>query len=261
MKKVGIVLGIIVAAILFIISCDKLQSDHPQAELNNQAKLQNETEIKAYADSVNGLLPVLKKQESLVYTLGDHTFSVTKYTDQESPVLYIEKSSTGYGGTEKRYYLKKDQLLLYSVLSESYNIARPYTLKNEYFRNNILFYAEEKRTENKNELKTVPFTPISNPAPAQKDHIKDLSSLEDALKQRDQFNLVFDGITEYPKAKYIILTRNELNAYRAAIRVDKEDDLVRELSSNPARYKGARLDLQWKIAGENEAVYQSGRIK
>ena len=88
----------------------------------------------------------------------------------------------------------------------------------------------------------------------------DLQLLDQALSQTGRFNLVFEGIADYPQARYLILSRDELNAYRAAILLENEDELAKELVSNPEKYKGRKLDLEWMIRNEEEAVYISGRL-
>lgn len=249
----------IILFIIFIISCNKLQPDHPQTGLETpRENLPDESAIKTYADSINQLIPALEKEVSLVYSSGDRSFSITKYMNNSLPVLYIEKVNSGDGNTEKRYYIKKDKLLLYQVSSAPYNVVQSKALINAYFRNNILFYTEQKKAGDNTGPEKNPFIQTG---PEPKDPLHDIPSMEDALNQRGKFNLVFDGITEYPKAKYLILSRDELNAFRAVIRVDKEDDLIKELSSNPGRYDGVKLDLKWDVTDDNEAVYKGGGLK
>lgn len=260
MKKAGLALGMIAGIILFIFSCDKLKSDHPQAGLEAIAEKQlDEHGIQAYADSVNLLLPELEKRQSLVYTLGDYSFSIVKYMDNGRPVLYIEEGvGDESAGTIKKYYLKNDKLILYTEESQVYNTSAPYKSKRLYFRNNILFYAEQKTAQDSTELKKVSYDKINA---GDSEPYANIFTMEDALNQQGKFDLVFDGITEYPRARYLVLSKNEINAYRAVIKVDKEDDLIRELASNPSRYTGARLDIKWNINGDNEAVYKAGSLK
>ncbi|KAA8484683.1 hypothetical protein BDE36_4782 [Arcticibacter tournemirensis] len=261
MKKTGIVLGAIIAIILFIISCDKLKSDHPQASIEMPGeKTLSATDIQAYADSVNLLLPQLEKQESLVYSLRDYSFQVAKYTENGKPLLFVEKGRNGESGIiEKMFYIKDGKLLLYSEMNKTtHSNSEPITLTNIYFRNNIAFYAEQKKASSEATLKTAAFKKAE---PQHKELYSDLKHMEDALKQKGKFDLVFDGITEYPKARYLIMSKNEYNAYRAVIRVIKTDDFIRELSSNPSRYTGSKLDIDWTTNNDDEMVYVNGRIK
>ncbi len=260
MKKAGIVLGAIIAVILFIISCNKLQSDHPQASIEMpKARALNEADIQAYADSVNLLLPQFEKQESLIYSLRNYSFQISKYTENGKPLLFVEEGRNGESGkVEKLFYIKDNKLLLYSEMAETHSNPEPFTLTKIYFRNNIAFYAEQKKAHTEAALKTVAFRKIES---ENKELHRDLSHMEDALKQKGKFNLVFDGITEYPKARYLIMSRNEYDAYRAVIRVEKSDDFIRELSSNTSRYTGSKLDIDWSVNHENnEVVYVSGRL-
>ena len=242
-----------------IIACDRPRSSHPQARLASPGtEPATEADINNYADSVNLLLPELEKRKSLVYDRGDYSFYITKYMTNGTPLLYIETGNSGeYGKTEKRYYLKNDRLLLYTEARESSNTENSITLKKKYFRNNIMFYSVAKAAKDKAELKNSQFTEVPGD---KKNWAENIDTLENAINQRGEFKLVFEGITEYPKARYIILGRDELDAYRAAIRVEKEDDFIAALASDPATYKGARLELDWEISPDNEAVYKSGRI-
>lgn len=253
-------MGGIVTVILLIFSCDKLQPDHPQAGIKVVASQPlNEADINSYADSINSTLDQFEKQESLVFSRGDRSFSVVKYVKNGEPVLYIEKGDSGeYEASEKRYYLHEGRLVLYTEKNKSFTSPTPVSYLCSYFRNNILFYTKRKTATDEIQLKSSSFAETE---PSRKDQYLDIVGLENALKQNHDFNLVFEGIAEYPKAKYLILSRNGLNTYRAALRVDSEDDLIHELATNPDRYAGSKLDLTWKINKDNEAIYQSGRVQ
>ncbi len=259
MKKIGVVLGIIMGIIVCIISCDKLQSDHPQAKLAPEANTLSEEDIKMYEDSVNLALPELQKQESLVYEQGDNSFYIIKYSYNGAPLLYIEKEDNGeYGVSEKRYYLKGKRILLYTENTQSYNTSEGLRQNRLYFRGNTLFSSLQKTGPDAKALNSATFKAFT---PKEKEQYLEIPGMEDALNQRGKFNLVFDGITQYPKARFLILSRDEFNSYRAVLRIEKEDELINELSSNPSRYTGTKFDLDWQINSEGEAVYRSGRIK
>ncbi|PWG81008.1 hypothetical protein [Pararcticibacter amylolyticus] len=259
MKKVGLVLGIIAGIIVCIISCNKLQSDHPQAKLAPEANTLSEEDIKMYEDSVNLILPELQKQESLVYEQGDNSFYVIKYSHNGEPVLYVENEDNGeYGKSEKRYYLKERRLLLYTENTQSYNTSERLMQNRLYFRGNTLFSSLQKTGPDAKSLHSETLKAFT---PKEREQYLEIPEMEDALNQRGKFNLVFDGITQYPKARFLILSRGEFNSYRAVLRIEKEDELINELSSDPSRYTGTKFDLNWQINSEGEAVYTSGRIK
>lgn len=208
--------------------------------------------ISSYADTVNKILPVSRKQNSLWYSKNHHSFQVTKYSYDGKPVLYIEKeNNTAHGKTEKRYYIKDNRIALYTktVIDSTSNNSSP-SATYSYYRQDSLFRAEtflDKRGETTNTSKTIGQSHLYN----------HLAALEDALQQRGDFNLVFEGVTEYPKAKYIILSRNRINSYRAPLKVEKEDEFIHELRTNPDRYRGEKLNIRWHCANNNEVVYQA----
>ncbi|TZF83045.1 hypothetical protein FW774_12130 [Pedobacter sp. BS3] len=243
--------------VLFLgLSCKYFKPNHPQAELQANESL-NEATINTYVDSVNATLNQAEKTSSLVYTLGDSSFYVTRYTYNNAPVLYEEtcdKAELGY--SKRRYYLKDNRVIFYSENSKATPSDKPYRIIKEYYRNDVMFYAEEKQGTEQ-DIASLPFTE-TNVATAQSQ--TRLARYEDALNQRGKFDLFFEGITEYPKARYLILSRKEINAYRAPVLIPDDDDLIREIAGNPNKYRGEKLYLTWKIVN-GEAVYQSGKLK
>lgn len=248
----GLALSILAA------SCNKTQTDHPQSGIRSSAEI-DEMAIKKYADSVNNLLPELQKQESLVYTLGDYSFYAEKYTMNAKPVLYIEHGNSGeYGNTEQRYYLKNGEPVLYISSTESEQTGSGFIAERAFFRNEILFYAENKSAATSGEFANASYTQSES---VSVDFKKDLSKLENAIKQRAEFDLVFEGITEYPKAKYLIFSKNSINAYRAPVLIEKEDDFIREILANPYEFRGRKMLINWKLVNVNEVEYISGSLR
>lgn len=245
---------LIIILIILAGSCSRQNPDHPQAEKESAGVLLNKQQILNYKDSVNGLIGQLNKQQTLIYTLGDNSFYITRYSSNGEPLLYIKKSKNNeYDSMEERYYVHNNHLVLYS--KNSREITSGEILSEQYFfRNNILFYSKSGQSDNDH---TVPDTVIKE---EREEKTADLKQLEQALNQTGKFNLVFDGIADYPQARYLILSRNELHAYRAALLMENEDELAEELISNPEKYKGRKLDLKWKIRNGEEAVYISGRL-
>ena len=77
--------------------------------------------------------------------------------------------------------------------------------------NNVLFHSEIQRSGGEDS------TSDTTIGKQKREKAADLQLLEQALSQTGRFNLVFEGIADYPQARYLILSRDELNAYRAAI--------------------------------------------
>ena len=260
MRTFPLVIGLVVLCFLLIFSSEKYPADKIQAGPNTIIEQTfSRRSISQYADSIDKLLSKATRKSSLVYTLNDYSIQISKYMLQGKPVLYVEKRIDAGRGSrlEKRYYLKDDKLTLVTESSLPGNISRPYISTKAYFRNNLPFYAEKKAALSDSSLKAVSFqrTDLS-----EKDQFSDLAVFEDALNQKGQFNLVFEGIADSPKAKYIILSGNNYNSYRAPIRVDDEDDFVHELSTNAYHYRGEKLDIDYLINDTNEIVYLSGKL-
>ncbi|WP_423147413.1 hypothetical protein [Rubrolithibacter danxiaensis] len=244
--------------VILLNSCNQFNQKHPQAGIGEQSPPLNEESILRYVDSVNNNLPHFTKTESLIYTLDQLSFFVTKYSAGELPVLYINTGTRGDTVTYvKKYYLKNKHLVFYEEQQNNSSRPDPFVVSRAYMRNNVIFYSEEKQAATEEELKTIQF---KRSEITTHNYADEITRLENALQQQGDFNLVFDDITAYPKARYIILSRNVVNAYRAPVLVEKEDDFIKELSSNKEKYKGRKLQLKWTIRN-NEAIYQSGTLE
>lgn len=261
-KFAGMICGIVAAlTILFYSYCNNFQSEHPQSKLskNETAEPLTEYSIKSWTDSINNLLPSFEKKQSLIFQKDNTSLSVTAYLDKGEPVLYQENiGQAGESQTCKRYYMKDDNLVLFSEQKKYPSSPDSLHITNMYFRNNVFFYAEHISGTRENN-RTQHTTPSINPADQNK--VQNIESLENALNQKGSFNVVFQGITEYPKARYIILSKDEVNSYRAVIRVDKDDEFIKELSNNTQKYTGAKLKLDYAISNGAEIVYHSGKIE
>lgn len=238
---------------------NKLKERHPQAKMGSGASAHlDETSINEYADSIQLHLSEYEKRESLVFNKEDYSFHITRYSANGKPVLYIEQGDGDIGSVKKYYYVDGQELLLLkNDVFNSFQSPR-YSSTREYFRNNVHFYADSKSADNDAAFKAGKYEKIDE-AP-NKDAKEVLNFLEDALKLEGEFDLKFEGITEYPKARYIILSRNELKSYRAVIRVETEDDFIQELVSNTEKYKGASLNVRFEVK-DGEAFYVDGKVR
>lgn len=260
LRNIVFVSGILVA-FGSLPSCDKLYFNYLQADyqLPEVGYLSTENEINIYTDSLKSLLPFSKEFKSMIYSLGDYSFQVRKYMYKGQPLLYIESGDNGeYGKTENHYYIKDGKLTL--VVENFFTNTGPksFTSRKIYFNEGKMMYAEQRSGLNRLDVQSKEYEKTDLPVI---DHIAQLTTFEDALNKRGRFDLVFEGITEYPKAKYLIFSKKEINAYRAPIKVENEDEFIHELFANPLRYKGEKLDINWNINGLNEAVYLSGKLQ
>lgn len=254
MKQVGIVLELITLGFLLFLSSNKFSF----AGDSHNFDTFNKSYANSYADSLNHILHTFKKTSSLLYTNDDQAFRVSRFSYNNEPVLYVEYSRSALLGiTEKRYYLKDKNLVLFTENSIVTNTNRPYISTKAYFKNNALFLSEQRSAASRAGLTTARFqkTVLKNEG-----QFSDMARFEDAIDQEGEFNLVFQGIAEYPKAKYIILGRDNYSAYRAPIRVKAEDEFIRELCTNIYQYHGSKLDINWKPNGADEVYYCSGKL-
>ncbi|EOR95038.1 hypothetical protein ADIARSV_1822 [Arcticibacter svalbardensis MN12-7] len=217
----------------------------------------DEKNISRYGDSLDILVPEYEKKQSMIYTLGDYSFYITAYLNNGEPLLYIENGeSNQYGHIAKYYYLNKGKVILFKENHHNESIDFAYQSKKEYFRNNILFFAESKKGNNSSDFNAAPYAPTKG---ANLDLDSTVSFMTDALKREGKFNLVFEGITEDSRVRYIVLSRPGLGTYRTVIRVEKEDEFITELVSNTEKFIGDKLHLDFDII-DDEAVYKSGSI-
>ncbi|MEJ6982505.1 hypothetical protein WG906_18710 [Pedobacter sp. P351] len=243
-----------------IVSCDRnysCQHSGEEQRIPLVGDLSTEQEIEEYADSINLLLSSCEEKTSMVYTLNTYTFQVRKFVHNGETVLYSERGDNGeYGSIHRLYFIKDDMPVLLKEKSVNKNNLKPFRYTHVYFHGGKAFHSEYKTGSTALTIQKVPFESSS----AYIDHSLALETYEDALNQRRKFDLVFEGITECPKAKYLILSRKEINSYRAPVKVEKEDEFIRELCSNPMRYRGEKLEINWSTNG-SEIVYAKGRLK
>lgn len=214
--------------------------------------------IIAFADSVTASSKRSTKQESLIYTINDYSFHVSRYVRNSEVSLYIEHGySASYGTVENRYYLKNGKVVLFARNAHNPDSLLPYKAMREFYNNGDLVGSDQKVAKTVDELAVEEYK-VNRPG--YRDIQADIKKLNDAIYQRGSFDLTLEGITEYPKARYLILSRNRFNSYRAALLIEKEDDLIKSIISNPEKYKNRKLDLKWKLKDPQQALYVSGRL-
>lgn len=246
-----------IVLLIIVASCNK-NSEQISRSANPESGKFNILNILSFADTVDNLSKTATKQESLLYNLGDYTFHVSRYVRNSEVSLYIEYGNNGeYGKTEKRFYLKDGHIVLLIENTEQTLNPMPFSTTRSFYKNGKLLYSDQKKAKTEMELKNKEFKMTGLPG---RDILADLKKLNDAIYQRGDFDLVFAGIAEYPKAKYLILSRDKFNAYRAPILVEKEDDFIRAIFSNPEKYRGRKLKINWALDQSDQAIYVSGGL-
>ena len=246
-------------ALLSLIRCN-YKSDHPQADIlkDQPATGMNEVSIRRFTDSLNRSILTYNKQFSLIYMLGDHTLYVERYAATPKNKVYYERTTSGnVSNVLKKYYFKNDSLILVEVNSRQ-NLENSTVFKDSriYFRNNTIFKKEERSAASLKAIQAAAYVIAENTGePVNEDnYLENVTLLDDAIQQRNKFDLVFDNITTYPDAQYLILKSKAQNGYTASIRIESRNNFIDSLLKNPATYKDEKLKFKWTVSN-NEAVY------
>lgn len=248
----------LIVLLLVAASCSKSKSKGESGiEGNSVASIKQQT--LAFTDSIDLFSRNGVKQESLIYTINDYSFYVSRYIRNSIVALYIEHGySAGSGTVENRYYLKNGKVVFYSQTTLDPDNPFPYKQIREFYPHSGLRLSDYKIGASPERFDTAEFKPRKPGNRSIKDEIKKLT---DAIYQRGAFSLTLEGITQYPGAKYLILSSNKFNSYRAALLIEKEDALIKSVSADPERYKGRKVELEWELKGRNRALYVSGRLR
>jgi len=252
---------ILVCLTLALYSCNSKPA-HPQADLINQdsATGMNEVSVRAFANGIDTLIntPATQKTFSLIYTLGEETLYTEKYSGKSGNSVFIATLNTGgLSKFIKRYYFKKDSLILVTInhIQDTDN-GQVLSDTRTYLRNNTIFKRDGRTAATADALRKLPFTLIS-PAENGKfdeDYPNEIKTLNDALQQKNKFDMVFDHVTTYPDATFLMLKSKIPDGYNASLRLEEKDILIDSLLKSPAEFKDERLKLKWKI-GNQEAIY------
>lgn len=233
---------------------------HPQAGMasGEGATGMNDKSILSYSASIDRNINHFNKQYSLIYTSGDLSMYAEKYSGHSDGMLYKTFSANGtLTETVKSFYFKNDSLIL---VKEHTQLSKPEGQVQKdtrtYLRNNIAFKMESRTASSPEAIRTLPYLLIQ-PADqeyATENYPEQISMLENAIKGTDKFEMIFQNISTYPDASYILLKGKNAANYTASIRVKDKDAFIDSLLHTPSIFKEEKLRLKWKIA-DKEAVY------
>ena len=214
--------------------------------------------ILVYKDSVDRSVNDLQKNKSLPYTTDDYTFLLTSYSRNDKTVMLIEKGESGeFENKEKRYYLKNGNLVLYTETVVKRSDSLRIRESRAFYSNGRHFLSEIRGAGDTVSLAERKF---QRSTPLLVNVKKTFKHFHDALNQKGQFDLAFEAIVEYPKARYIVLQHPNVNPYRSSLLIRKQDDFISELIKDPADYRGRKLKMSWRKQGD-EYVYLSGEFR
>lgn len=242
-----------------IFSCNPFKPDHPQAEMSDpHATSLTAENISKYAESVDQQMPNYTKSTSLVYLLGDVTFYVERFMLNNQTVLLVENAFNGGNSKSiKKYYFKNDSLVLQATSSEITNDeGKIFKNVRTYVRSNTIFKIENRTASALATLQSLPFidVPLSQNTTADQTMLNEVATLHQVVNGTDKFDMVFENITTYPDARYIMLKSKIQNSYMASILVKEKDALIDSLLNDPINFKDQKLNLVWVIQ-DHEAVY------
>ena len=85
----------------------------------------------------------------------------------------------------------------------------------------------------------------------------------DALNSRKEFATTFQGFVNQDMFSYIILGPDDPNGFTTALRLDYKDQLVNILASDPEKYMGAHVKVNFEVhndRGFEFQVYAGGKF-
>jgi hypothetical protein len=218
----------------------------------------DEQSILQFADSVNQKLPGFDLHTSMLFMNDKSMLYVDRYTQYANPVLFIEHSEEGNSQSVlRKYYFKNDSLIfVYEREHTRTASGEMITDRRSYFRNNTLFKKESRTAEKAAELQTMVYKDADkmHETSLTEDYKSKINTLADAAAGRNQFEMVFDQVSNYSNAEYLILKSKEQNNYTAKIRIKQRDALIDSLHTMPELFKDEKLNLAWKVE-DKEAVY------
>lgn len=238
--------------------CNSSGVKHPQSELVDQPSStgMNEKSINLLRLTLDKSLSNLNKSSSLIYTIGDGSLYVERYDATNGDQLYIERFNNDLDKWNRKYYFKNDSLVLVSE-SVMQNAADGSLFKDTktYLRNFVVFKRAARTATTEAAITTQAFQNIPKLAEApQSDYRDSIAKLDDALQQRNNFEMVFDKVSLYPDASFVVLKSKTSNGYSAAIQFAKKDSFIDSLINYPEIFKGEKLKLKWKVSN-GQAIY------
>ncbi len=241
--------------LVWIASCVKTVEERYGSEISDNQSIISPEDIISYADSIDLHQEGINRQVSLIYSRGNQSFYVERYLKQNRSVLYVEHSNgTENGSSTSNLYLigEKPVMLVKSFINRRTNKART----ERYIFTPGKTIADYKEAPYQDGL--TPFSPLSA---GSIDTEALLRKYEDAVDQKGDFDLNFEGIAEYPKARYLILSKPGYNTYRSAILLETRDEFINALAMSPEEYRGKKLLLDWRIRNDHEMIYISGKFR
>jgi hypothetical protein len=237
-------------------SCKNNKSAHPQSELINQSSStgMNEKSIQAFSKALDKATRKMNKTYSLVYNIGDKSLYVEKFSNDAGDQLYVERVKNDLENSIKKYYFKKDSLILVSAVNiQNTEEGKVFKDTKTYLRNYVVFKKAVRTATTPQAIQVQPYLTVEDKNQPEDFH-DNIRKLDDALKQQNQFEMVFDNVTTYPDATFVILKSKGQNGYKASVQLTQKDRFADSLLNSPDSFKDEKLSFKWKVNNQ-EAVY------
>jgi hypothetical protein len=216
----------------------------------------NEESIREFSTHLDETTGQLNKTYSLVYTTGDGSMYVEQYANAEGDRLLLEHTNSDLGNAVRKYYFKKDSLILVSAHNiQNTEKGKVVSDTKTYLRNFVVFKRAGRTAASEQAIQALPFLPVKNEeGNTTEDFRAHIRTLQDALQQKDKFDVVFDNVTTYPDAAFVMLKSREQNGYKASVRLTGKDQYVDSLINYPENFRNERLNLKWTVSN-GTAIY------
>lgn len=243
-------------AFLTVSSCKNSRSKHPQSELVDQSTStgMNEQSIQAFSAAIDKGTSTMAKVYSLVYTIGDKSLYVEKFSDDNGNQLYVERVKNDLQNSITKYYLKKDSLVLVSAVDiQNTEDGKVFKDTKTYLRNYVVFKKAARTATSAEAIRVQPYLDVKEKGAEEDFHVS-IQKLNDALQQQNQFEMVFDNISSYPDATFVMLKSKAQNGYKASLQLLQKDQFIDSLVNFPGTFKDQKLKLKWEVKNQ-EAIY------
>jgi hypothetical protein len=216
----------------------------------------NEQSIEEFSNKLDQSTGQLNKTYSLVYSIGDGSLYVEQYSNADGDQLLVENVQSDLTNSTRKYYFKRDSLILVSEQNiQNTDKGKVFKDTKTYLRNFVIFKCAARTASSAQAIQILPYLQIQNEEGTYTEDFRDdIRTLEDALKQRNKFEMVFDNVTTYPDATFLMLKSKEQNGYKASIRLAGKDQYIDSLLNYPAIFKNEKLSLKWQVK-DHAAVY------
>jgi Ni,Fe-hydrogenase maturation factor len=200
---------------------------------------------------------------SLHYDKADGTIiEVLGHLDTSNVIQILEEQfSDGNGKTNgvRYYYLNNGKTFVTQELIDQIDGTNPAV-----FIDRISYY-DEKGNVIKTKMRSASFEDDIYPLPYKAAPLHSVNSERamNALNSKGEFETTFQGFANQDLFSYLIVGPNDPDGFTTALRLDYKDQLVNILFSDPKKYLGAKIQVNFEVhedRGFEFQVYAGGKF-